>query len=94
MLTDLTGYCPFNFLINFLINLWGRVSNHVEIMYTNQVDLRKMYRFMFRYQSSRSCKIVGESHINEIKRIQTDKPLREFTHKNHRKRHFRPDRFS
>ena len=46
------------------------------------------------FQSSRSHKIVRESRINEIKHVQTDKPLREFTHKNHRKRHFRPDRFS
>ena len=46
------------------------------------------------YQSSRSRKIVRESRINEIKHVQTDKPLREFTHKNHLKRHFRSDRFS
>ena len=45
-------------------------------------------------QSSGSCKIVRESRINEIKHVQTDKPLREFTHKNHLKRHFRSDRFS
>ena len=34
-------------------------------------------------QSSRSRKIVRESRINEIKHVQTDKPLSEFTHKNH-----------
>ena len=32
-------------------------------------------------QSFRLRKIVRESHINEIKHIQNDKPLREFTHK-------------
>ena len=37
-------------------------------------------------QSSRSRKIMRESHINEIKHIQNHKPLREFTHKNHRKK--------
>ena len=31
--------------------------------------------------------------MNKIKHVQTDKPLHEFTHKNHWKRHFRPDRF-
>ena len=43
--------------------------------------------------SSRSCKIVRESRINEIKHVQNEKPLREFTHKYHRKKKdFRPDR--
>ena len=46
------------------------------------------------HQSSRSRKIVRESRINEIKHVQTDKLLREFTHNNHLKRHFRSDRFS
>ena len=45
-------------------------------------------------QSPRSRKIVRESRINEIKHIQTDKSLLEFTHRNHRKRHHRPDGFS
>ena len=44
-------------------------------------------------QSSRSRKIVRESRINEIKHVQNEKPLREFTHKYHRKKKdFRPDR--
>ena len=55
---------------------------------------REKTRKRFLYQSSRSRKIVRESRINEIKHVQTDKPLREFTHKNHLKRHFRSDRFS
>ena len=38
------------------------------------------------YQSSRSRKIVRESRINEIKHVQNEKPLREFTHKYHRKK--------
>ena len=43
--------------------------------------------------SSRSRKIVCESRINEIKHVQNEKPLREFTHKYHRKKKdFRPDR--
>ena len=50
--------------------------------------------FSIYYRSSRSRKIVCESRINEFKHVQTDKPLREFTDKNHQKRHFRPDRFS
>ena len=37
-------------------------------------------------QSSRSRKIVRESRINEIKHVQNEKPLREFTHKYHRKK--------
>ena len=37
-------------------------------------------------QSSRSRKIVREPRINEIKHIQNEKPLREFTHKYHRKK--------
>ena len=37
-------------------------------------------------RSSRSRKIVRESHINEIKRVQNEKPLREFTHKYHQKK--------
>ena len=42
-------------------------------------------------KSSQSRKIVRESRINEIKKVKNDKPLREFTHINHRKRDFRPD---
>ena len=38
------------------------------------------------HQSSRSRKIVRESGINEIKHVQNEKPLREFTHKYHRKK--------
>ena len=34
----------------------------------------------------RSREIVRESHINEIKHIQNDKPLREFMQKNHKKK--------
>ena len=30
-------------------------------------------------QSSRSCRIVRELRINEIKHVQSDKPLSEFT---------------
>ena len=52
------------------------------------------YLIIHEHQSSRSRKIVRESRLNEIKHVQIDRPLREFTHKNHRKRHFRPDRFS
>ena len=37
-------------------------------------------------QSSRSRKIVCESRINEIKHVQNEKPLCEFTHKYHRKK--------
>ena len=37
-------------------------------------------------QSSRSRKIVRESRINEIKHVQNEKPLREFTHKYHQKK--------
>ena len=38
--------------------------------------------------SSRSHKIVRESHINEIKHVQTEKTLCGFTHKNNRKNTF------
>ena len=37
-------------------------------------------------QSSQSRKIVRESRINEIKHVQNEKPLREFTHKYHQKK--------
>ena len=40
----------------------------------------KCYTYM---QTSRSRKIVLESRINEIKHVQNDKSLREFTHKYH-----------
>ena len=43
--------------------------------------MEKIYR-----QSSRSHKIVHESRINEIKHVQNEKPLHEFTHKYHRKK--------
>ena len=29
---------------------------------------------------------MRESHINEIKNVQNDRPLREYTHKNHQKK--------
>ena len=48
-----------------------------------------MSKIFFIWQSSR--KIVCESRINEIKHVQNDKPLHEFTHKNHREKKKRVD---
>ena len=82
----------FNRFVNFL-----QFSSNLDLSSANSFSLEESKNRLWEldktrhcvllgYQSSRSRKIVRESRINEIKHVQNEKPLREFTHKYHQKK--------